>query len=198
MTALAIPSTIPEITIHDGKAITTSVAVAEYFHKTHDNVLKKIRSVMEECDPSYRLVNFNETSYQRENPNGGSGISTAMFELTRDAFVLIVMGFTGKKALQWKIDYITAFNRMEAQLQTSPPAFPEPLIPGHYRILMDIRNGQVSYTHIADDELIFSVERLPDLILNEPGFFRSETLLPIMKSCMQKLENSMVKPGLSY
>jgi hypothetical protein len=86
---------------------------------------------MEECDPAYRLRNFAETSYLRENPNGGPGISTPMYELTRDAFVLIVMGFTGKKALQWKIDYITAFNNMEAKLQKSPtstsPVAPEPI-----------------------------------------------------------------------
>ncbi|EBP8055312.1 Rha family transcriptional regulator [Salmonella enterica] len=113
---LANTATTPTVFIHDGKAVTTSVAVAEYFHKTHDNVLKKIRSVMSDCDEEYRLVNFNETSYQRENPNGGVGISTVMFELTRDAFVLIAMGFTGKRALQWKINYINAFNRMEAEL----------------------------------------------------------------------------------
>ncbi|NBJ37213.1 Rha family transcriptional regulator [Serratia fonticola] len=39
------------------------------------------------------------------------------YELTRDAFVLIVMGFTGKKAIQWKIAYISAFNKMQADLQ---------------------------------------------------------------------------------
>ncbi|MGK0735907.1 Rha family transcriptional regulator [Yokenella regensburgei] len=116
----SISCVIPEITIHNGRAVTTSIAVANYFEKPHDNVLKKIRTVMLDCPPSYRLVNFNETSYTRENPNGGPGIETPMFELTRDAFVLIVMGFTGKKALQWKIRYIEAFNEMEEELRRRP------------------------------------------------------------------------------
>lgn len=61
----------PNVFEHNGKILTTSLAVAEYFHKTHDNVLKKIRSIMADCEENYRLVNFNETSYTRENPNGG-------------------------------------------------------------------------------------------------------------------------------
>lgn len=111
-----ISTIIPEITIHDGRAVTTSLAVSAYFQKRHDHVMEKIRAVMADCDPGWRLPNFRETFYARENPNGGEGIATPMFELTRDAFVLIVMGFTGKKALQWKIDYIEAFNKMEAEL----------------------------------------------------------------------------------
>lgn len=130
MNALSAQNAIPEVTIHGGKVVTTSLAVAEYFQKTHDNVLKKIRSIVSECGEEYRLVNFNETSYARENPNGGGGISTPIFELTRDAFVLIAMGFTGKKALQWKINYINAFNRMEAELieRHSQPAI-TPIFP---------------------------------------------------------------------
>lgn len=119
-----ISAVIPEVTNSNGKIITTSVAVASYFHKRHDDVLKKIRSVIEECDPAYRLRNFAETVYHRENPSGGQEIPTTMFELTRDAFVLIVMGFTGNKALKWKIDYINAFNQMEAELQKPASFFP--------------------------------------------------------------------------
>lgn len=105
----------PTVVIHDGKVVTTSIAIAEYFQKTHDNVLKKIRSVIAECDDEYHLVNFNEVV---RDVSGGDGAirKMPMYELTRDAFVLIAMGFTGKKALQWKINYINAFNRMEAEL----------------------------------------------------------------------------------
>lgn len=116
--ALVNATTNPTVFIHDGKAVTTSIAIAEYFHKTHDNVLKKIRSVIAECDSEYHLVNFNEVV---RDVSGGDGAvrKMPMYELTRDAFVLIAMGFTGKKALQWKINYINAFNRMEAELYGS-------------------------------------------------------------------------------
>ncbi|ASX25893.1 hypothetical protein [Candidatus Williamhamiltonella defendens] len=63
-----------------------TIAVAEYFQKTYDNVFKKIRTVIAECTSEYRLVNFNETFYQRKNPNRGDGIATVMFEVSRDAF----------------------------------------------------------------------------------------------------------------
>ncbi|MBF0032850.1 hypothetical protein HAX39_09655 [Citrobacter freundii] len=124
MTTL-ICSAIPHVAIRANRVVTDSISVAEFFEKRHDNVMDKIRAVMAECDPSWRLLNFQETSYQRDNPNGGPGISTPMIELTRDAFVLIAMGFTGKKALQWKIRYIEAFNEMEAELlHRSAPTYP--------------------------------------------------------------------------
>jgi len=124
MTTL-ICSATPHVAIRANRVVTDSISVAEFFEKRHDNVMGKIRAVMAECDPSWRLLNFTETSYQRENPNGGPGISTPMIELTRDAFVLIAMGFTGKKALQWKIRYIEAFNEMEAELlRRSVPTYP--------------------------------------------------------------------------
>ena len=50
-----------------------------------------------------------------------------MFELTRDGFVFLVMGFTGPKAARWKEAYIAAFNAMEAQLAARTPA-PEALL----------------------------------------------------------------------
>ncbi|MBJ9121008.1 Rha family transcriptional regulator [Citrobacter koseri] len=154
MAALTFHNHTPEVIVNNGKAVTTSLAVAAYFQKTHDNVLKKIRSVIAECEEEYRLVNFNETSYTRENPNGGAGISTPMFELTRDAFVLIVMGFTGKKALQWKIDYINAFNKMEAALsgavqavnsitQEEKDAYNINALVTHYMVMFDAWRYQI-------------------------------------------------------
>ncbi|HCL5074824.1 TPA: Rha family transcriptional regulator [Salmonella enterica] len=130
-----ISTVIPEITIHNNRAVTTSIAVANYFEKSHDNVLKKIRAVMFDCPPSYHVVNFNEVV--REVPGGDGAVrKMPMFELTRDAFVLIVMGFTGKKALQWKIDYITAFNAMEAELS-------KPVVQtGYSELVITLQNGQ--------------------------------------------------------
>lgn len=149
MTALvAIDEFEPEIIALDGQAITTSLAVAKYFHKTHDNVLKKIRLVIDECEPKYHVVNFNEVV--REVPGGdGAMRKMPMFELTRDAFVLIAMGFTGKKALQWKINYINAFNRMEAKLHCSES---RDIIQG---------DGHSLLIHFDDHNQISFTERVP-------------------------------------
>ncbi|MDR0807157.1 MAG: Rha family transcriptional regulator, partial [Enterobacteriaceae bacterium] len=109
----------PEIAVVNGIAITTSLSIAEYFHKNHKHVLDKIRLIISECDDSYHQPNFRQVV---RNVSGGDGAirKMPMFELTRDAFVLIAMGFTGKKALQWKIEYINAFNKMEAELCNRP------------------------------------------------------------------------------
>lgn len=130
-----LAAAIPEITIHNNRAITTSIAVANYFEKSHDNVLKKIRAVVLNCPQSYHVVNFNEVV--REVPGGDGAVrKMPMFELTRDAFALIVMGFTGKKALRWKIDYINAFNKMEAEL-SKPVAQP-----GYSELVITLQNWQ--------------------------------------------------------
>lgn len=154
-----ISTVVPEITIHNNRAVTTSIAVANYFEKSHDNVLKKIRSVMLDCPPSYHVVNFNEVV--REVPGGDGAVrKMPMFELTRDAFVLIVMGFTGKKALQWKIDYINAFNKMEEELQRQHAT----LFPLDADLFVQIRKGQTIHIQQAQPgECFMSVETSMEL-----------------------------------
>ncbi|MFS1539547.1 MAG: Rha family transcriptional regulator [Candidatus Phlomobacter fragariae] len=114
----------PNVFIHNGKVVTSSNAVAIYFAKRHDNVIQKIESL--DCSPEFRLLNFKETSYIRKNPNGSDGISTKCYEMTKDGFVFLVMGFTGKKAAQFKEAYIAEFNRMEAELHSTPKYQPQP------------------------------------------------------------------------
>ncbi|MDU3302116.1 MAG: Rha family transcriptional regulator, partial [Enterobacter ludwigii] len=158
---------------------TTSVAVANYFQKRHDHVMDKIRAVMADCDPAWRFPNFRETSYTRENPNGGDGIATVMYELTRDAFVLIAMGFTGKKALQWKIDYIEAFNRMEAELTDQYPAT-APVMPvfpvdTDFSYLTTVKNGLVAEIRLVTrgqilahySDFIEMVQRTGSVVIDE-------------------------------
>ena len=62
--------------------------------------------------PNFNLANFGEIT-RRDSRNREQPI----FNLSRDAFALVAMGFTGRKALEWKIKYIQAFNEMEAEIQ---------------------------------------------------------------------------------
>jgi Rha family phage regulatory protein len=156
-----ISAVIPEIIIHNSRAVTTSIAVANYFQKRHDNVIDKIRAVMADCDPAYHLLNFKEVV--REVPGGdGAMRKMPMFELTRDAFVLIVMGFTGKKALQWKIDYINAFNKMEAELhQRAVQSQGTDMLPGNSRAVLVYfdESGGIKYTQtVPEDATVCTVE----------------------------------------
>lgn len=96
---------------------TTSEHVALVFGKRHDNVLRDIRALNKELPEEFRLLNFEETVSVRENPSGGACISSITFKLTRDAFALLAMRFTGKKALQFQVAYIGAFNAMAAYIK---------------------------------------------------------------------------------
>jgi len=106
------------LTVIDGRITTTSTQIAEHFGKRHDRVLRAIDNL--ECSPEFRLPNFGETVESRANPSGGAPIQSRAFTLTRDGFVFLCMGFTGREAAQWKEKYIAAFNAMEAELHAAP------------------------------------------------------------------------------
>jgi Rha family phage regulatory protein len=107
----------PELCIHNGIVTTTSFEVAQVFGKRHDNVLRAIRVLLREGASADYLLNFEEMVVTRENPSGGAPISAPAYRMTREGFMLLAMGFTGKEALRWKLAFISAFNRMEAELQ---------------------------------------------------------------------------------
>lgn len=93
----------------DGKPVTTSLRIAEVFEKRHDNVLRDIEDL--ECPDEFSFLNFEERDYENR------GQKYPMYLITRDGFAILAMGFTGKKAMEWKIKYISAFNAMEKKLQ---------------------------------------------------------------------------------
>jgi Rha family phage regulatory protein len=115
---------LPVLDVVDGVPTTTSFTVAEHFKKRHDNVLQAISRL--DCSPKFRLLNFKETSFVINMPNGGTREEPA-YRLTRDGFVFLCMGFTGKDAALWKERYIEAFNAMEAALRT--PLLPDDGLP---------------------------------------------------------------------
>ena len=118
--ALLFSNPVPSVSLHDGRPATTSREVARYFNKPHDDVLKSVRRLIDVTPENFRLGNFSESSYTNEQ-----GKTQPMYIIYRDGFMLLVMGYTGKKALAVKLAYIEAFNRMEAELfSRSASAFP--------------------------------------------------------------------------
>ncbi|WP_265498689.1 MULTISPECIES: Rha family transcriptional regulator [Providencia] len=95
----------------DGQIFTTSKKIADYFGKRHDNVLRKIRQVRDECPDDFAHLNFEEIDFIDKN-----GDVQPMFKLTKDGYILVVMGFTGKMATLIKVKYIEAFNWMAEQI----------------------------------------------------------------------------------
>lgn len=94
------------------QALTTSLKVAEAFQKPHDEVLKSIRRLEKDMGG---LVKKSDTPLfiATTHTNKQNGQSYPMYLMNRDGFALLAMGFTGKKALAFKLDFIKAFNAME-------------------------------------------------------------------------------------
>ena len=102
------------VAISNGRPVTTSVKIAIVFGKKHKDVMKAIREL--EIPEEVRRRNFSLSSYEQPLPKGGTK-RQPMYEVTRDGFTLLAMGFNGKKAMQFKIAYIQAFNAMEKELK---------------------------------------------------------------------------------
>lgn len=94
-----------------GKALTTSRKVAEKFGKRHADLLRAIQEM--ELPDNYLERNFALVEYFDLK-----GEKRPEYIISRDGFTLLAMGFTGKKAMQFKIDYLEAFNRMEQELKS--------------------------------------------------------------------------------
>lgn len=113
------------ITNINGELTTSSLGVAEKFGKRHCDVLEKISDIMAEMNSTEKSVQYSaEKSAQYFIESiyiDNSGKSNKCYELTRDGFSLLVMGFTGKKALEWKLKYIEAFNLMEQKFKEQKP-----------------------------------------------------------------------------
>ena len=94
----------------DGKLVVSSRRVADDFKKRHSDVIEKIQQLIK-AEKSVMSM-FIESSYK-----AGTGKNYKEYLLTRDGFSLLVMGFNGREALEWKLKYIEAFNTMERKLK---------------------------------------------------------------------------------
>lgn len=108
----AVPS-VPSLEVVNGHPTTLSTQVAEYFGKNHQHVTRDIRNLIEKC-PDLGVSNFGQSTYK-----DSQGKKQPCYRMDRKGFVLLAMGFTGEKALQFKIAYIDAFDRMEEELRNS-------------------------------------------------------------------------------
>ena len=106
--ALLLSSPSPSVSLHDGRPATTSLDVSKFFRKRHDAVLRDIRNIIANCPEEFTAHNFVVSNYM-----DNTGRSLAMYIIFRDGFTLLAMGYT---AMRFKLAYIEAFNRMEAEL----------------------------------------------------------------------------------
>lgn len=163
------------ITAHNGLPMTTSIKVAEAFGKMHKNVLRKLESL--DCSPEFNRLNFELCFNNNELQNGKP---QPFFKMTKDGFIFLVMGFTGKQAAAIKEAYIKAFNEMADKLYVKPASLASDLI---------LRN---TVTRLAESSKIpfqtlygmihrkFGVSRIEDMnvdqISDAVGFLRDSVI----------------------
>ena len=95
-----------------GNDVTTSLIVAEVFGKEHNKVCRDIENLS--CSEQFRVANFGEATFE----NSKTGQLHKMYEMTKDGFSFLVMGYTGAKAGEFKERFIAEFNKREAMLKS--------------------------------------------------------------------------------
>ena len=134
--ALLLSDPVPSVSLHDGRPATTSREVAHYFRKRHDNVVRDIRSIMDNCPEEFTALNFEVSNYLDQ-----TGRSLPMYIIFRDGFTLLAMGYTGPEAMRFKLAYIEAFKRNRPALPAAP-RFDEAAM---LELAAEIREAQQQY-----------------------------------------------------
>jgi len=161
----------------EGKILASSREVAEKFGKSHNHVLRDIEDIISKSDcPNLDSEMFVESIYQTSR-----GKIYKCYLMNRDGFSLLAIGFTGKKALEWKLKYIKAFNEMEEKLKTGSylseeeklklqlfSKYPLKVVSAHKR-LVELEVGK------ATAPLILKAE-YPDEVLNKNGLITTTVI----------------------
>ncbi|MBQ8609910.1 MAG: Rha family transcriptional regulator [Campylobacter sp.] len=100
-----------EFEVVNSGVFTTSLSVAKVFEKRHSDILAQIREFPKD--------DFTERNFPLSEYTDSTGRKLPCYNLTRDGFSLLVMGFTGARAYKWKIEFIEAFNKMEAMIKAA-------------------------------------------------------------------------------
>ena len=143
-----MPMPAPSVVLHDGRPATTSLEIAKFFGKRHTDVLRDINNILPNCPEKFSQRNFASANYLDDQAK-----NRPLFIIFKDGFILLVMGYTGKKALVIKLAYIEAFNALEAELQRQregalPPA--DALAPSQQaqlKALVDAKVGMLPKEH---------------------------------------------------
>ena len=163
----------------NGQVLASSREVAEKFGKRHDSVLRDIDNLIKSDSTILWSEMFKETTYTNSR-----GKDYRCFDMNRDGFSLLCMGFTGKEALEWKLKYINAFNQMEEKLKSSTQLTEEE----KYKLMLFSKDAsEVAYAHnklveIATAPLVAEIkEQKPkveyhDDVLNKEGLITTTVI----------------------
>lgn len=141
----------------DNQPLTNSLLVAETFGKEHRNVLRDIKNLIEGgVLKNEQTPMFEETTYISEQNKQ----SYPLYVMNQDGFTLLAMGFNGKKAMEFKLKYIEAFNAMKKQIEQSKPSVPQNYLEALKSLIKaEEEKQQLALENKQKDETIITISK---------------------------------------
>ena len=124
------------VSINNNQVVVSSRQVAENFGKDHKHVLEGVRTILAAENSATKF--FHESTFENR------GKQYPEYLMNRDGFSLLVMGFTGEKALEWKVKYINAFNAMEQELRNKELEKPKQVNERDKAMLLNAQSRQAT------------------------------------------------------
>lgn len=160
------------VIMKDKQAVTTSLKVSENFERNHRDVLSAIDGLKEGVAENYADLFWEDTYVHPQNKQ-----TYRMVYMNRDGFTLLAMGFTGRKALEFKLKYIQAFNQMEQEIkQQFDTSNLSPELQMFNQMFKSLANQELETRELKEksEKLESKVDGIKDLLSMETKDWRKE------------------------
>jgi Rha family phage regulatory protein len=171
---------LPVLSVKDGSVVANSRDVAAYFLKEVRHVHEAIRN-LGDYEPEFVVANFRPFKI-----NDLTGQSTSHYEITKDGFTLLAMGFTGERALKFKIAYINQFNVMEAEIRRREATPARPSVPD---------SAEMEFVRLA---CRVKGERFADALWDSMGFYCPPGHEPLRQGNLFQPANQNISISISH
>lgn len=166
---------------------TTSLIIADVFEKRHDNIIAQIKALPQD---EFNALNFKVVEYKDKK-----GELRPCYNLTRDGFSLLVMGFTGEKAYKWKVEFIKAFNEMEKRLKSG--GFNDLSLIDELKNSNLVKDEYKKEVESLKDELLQTQRELINFYKNKKENAKQTNRIPLKKEEVEEIYRLYDK-GLSF
>lgn len=170
---------LPVLSVKDGNVVANSRDVAAYFGKAHFHVLRDIRFLLDATGE------WGQSNFGLFKINDLTGETVSYCDMTKDGFTLLAMGFTGEKALKFKIAYIKQFNAMEETLRNRPAPAPYVAIPD---------SAEMEFIRLAKQ---VKGERFASALWDQMGVYCPPGFEPITQGCLFQPANQNISISIS-
>lgn len=186
----------------NGQMVVSSREVAENFEKRHADVIKNIEDIISNTHNG--KFRYDQSLYFESSYKAGTGKEYKEYLITRDGFSLLVMGFTGQKALEWKLKYIEAFNMMEETIKNNIAGFIVPqTMPEALRLAADLyeQNEDLKLLNESKTKKIAELEpkaRYVDIVLQSKALVATSQIAKDYGMSAQKFNHLLHVLKIQY